>query len=49
LGNLQATVKPSLVVSDPKGELFRDTAHIAIREGYQIYRFNTIDVKNSDT
>jgi type IV secretory pathway TraG/TraD family ATPase VirD4 len=48
LGNLCSPVKASLVVSDPKGELYRETVETAIENHYKIYRFNTIDVKHSD-
>lgn len=49
LGNLCSPIKSSLVVSDPKGELYRETIETAIKFNYKIYRFNTIDVKHSDT
>ena len=39
----------SYVVTDPKGELYRDTAKLLKKEGYKIRVLNLIDISNSNT
>lgn len=37
----------SMVITDPKGELLRDTGHSLMKQGYKVKVFNLIDMKNS--
>ena len=38
----------SFIVTDPSGDLFKDTAKMLQEDGYEIKVFNLIDMKNSD-
>jgi type IV secretory pathway TraG/TraD family ATPase VirD4 len=44
--NLNSRVKPSLIITDPKGELFRETSGYAKKIGYKIIKLNFIDPIN---
>lgn len=47
LHNAYSLCKPSMIVTDPKGELFEKTASFVEKMGYTVYRFNTVNSKFS--
>jgi type IV secretion system protein VirD4 len=47
LKNILCENTPSMIVTDPKGELFDSTSYYAQQKGYKVYRFNPSNYINS--
>jgi type IV secretion system protein VirD4 len=48
LASLEDPAKPSLVVTDPKNELYSSSAAFALKNGYRVIKFDLSKPESSD-
>ncbi len=47
--NVKSTIKPSMIITDPKGEIFDKTSAFAKKNGYDVLVYNYYDSFNSNS